>query len=262
MRKHFVRTENFTALEIGVQGLQECGAREARYMLATGRPGEGKTTNLHHLGANLQAVFVTAQQGWTPSQMLKALSLVMKVQLGSDPNSAIGEALTPAPNEEARIIIIDEAQFTLQGGAACLDRLRGITDKNGTPVILVAMADDVHKFAKREQISSRIFNWVKFQPTTPDDVARACQELAEVQIAPDLIARIHADTAGRMRDVIKAISRIEMVAKASGKDIVRAADLRKTTLCEDYRSGIPVLAAKAVTKGSDAAVQAAVRGVA
>lgn len=248
MKKHFVRTANLEALELGVDMLKECGAREARWMLATGRPGEGKTTTLYHLGAKLNAIFVTAHQGWRPAQMIKALALEMKVFVGRDADANLGEALA-AEGAENRLIIIDEAQFALGSGAACLERLRGITDKSGTPVILVAMQEDVTKFGRHEQISSRIFNWVKFQPASKEDVGKACQQLAEVQIAADLVDRIHADTDGRMRDVIKAISRIEMAAKALGRDPIGAADVRRTTLVEDYRAGIPKPVVKPSARG-------------
>lgn len=239
MKKQFVRTENYATLEAGVESLHECGAREARWLLATGRPGEGKTTNLHHLGAKLGAVFVTAQQGWQPRQMLQAIAAELKVPLGRDPSAAIGAELAGEPGSTGRIVIVDEAQFALRGTAACLERLRGITDKSGTPVILVAMTNDVPKFGDHEQISSRIFAWVKFVQTTKADVGRACNELADVAIAADLAERIHTDSGGRMRDVVKAISRVEMVAKALQKTSVCAADLRKTKLCEDYRAGLP-----------------------
>ena len=53
MKRHFVRTKNFDALELGVESLGECGAREARWMLNTARPGEGKTTNLNHLASRM-----------------------------------------------------------------------------------------------------------------------------------------------------------------------------------------------------------------
>ena len=49
MKKNFVRTKNILALEMGIEMLKDCGAREARWMLATGRPGEGKTTTLYNL---------------------------------------------------------------------------------------------------------------------------------------------------------------------------------------------------------------------
>ena len=201
------------------------------------------------LGARLGAIFVTARQGWTPGQMIKALALDMNIYAGRDADVTLGEWLAQ-PGADGKVIIIDEAQFALSNRAACLERLRGITDKSGTPVILVAMQEDVERFGRHEQISSRIFNWVRFEPSSPEDVAGACQELAEVQIAPDLVARIHADTDGRMRDVIKAISRIEMAAKGLGKDAVNAADMRKTKLVEDYRAGIPRPVVRAAARGN------------
>lgn len=231
MKQFFVKTDNLQRLMEGAQMLSERGAREAAWMLVTGRPGEGKTTTLYNWGAQNGAAFLTMQQGWTPGRMTAELAAKIGLPVTARIEVAIGERLA----EHETTVILDEAQFALPENAACLERLRGITDKSGTAVILVAMERDVWRFSQREQISSRIFNWVEFKPASADDVATACQQLAEVQIGADLVKRIHADTGGRMRNVLNAISRIEMAAKGLGKATVNATDVRRLTLCEDYR---------------------------
>jgi len=242
VKASFVQTENANRLREGVQMLTERGAREAAWMLITGRPGEGKTTTLYNWCAASGAVFITATQGMTPGRLVTAIGERLGLSVTArDLATLIGGRLLEADTP----VVVDEAQFLLADNAAALERLRGITDKSATPVLLVSMERDVYRFGAREQISSRIFNWVEFRPASLEDVSLACHQLADVQIAPDLVARIHADTKGRMRGVLNAISRIEMAAKGLGKKAVAAADLRKTVLVEDYRASHDRLARRA-----------------
>jgi len=240
VKTHFVKTSNLTRLEDGVQMLSERGAREAAWMLVTGRPGEGKTTTLYNWGSRNGAVYLTMQQGMTPGKMVSAMAEKVGVAITRNTETALGARLA----QEQTAVILDEAQFALAENGACLERLRGITDKSGTPVVLVAMERDVWKFGQREQIGSRIFNWVEFKPSSLEDVATACRQLAEVQIAPDLVERIHADTHGRMRGVLNAISRIEMAAKGLGIADVHASHVRRIQLVQDYRAGHDAKAGK------------------
>ena len=236
MKRHFVRTENLARLEAGIASLAVRGAREASWLLVTGRPGEGKTTTLYHWGAAEGAVYLTAVQGMTPGRLIAALAERMGIPQGRTMETAIGARLVASQSA----IILDESGFALDDRAACLERLRGITDKSGTPVILIAMPQDVWRFGQHQQISSRIFNWVEFAPASAADVAAVCQQLADVQIEPDLVQRIHAETEGRMRSVLNAIARIEGVARAASKTRMASADMRGA-LCEDYRRGRQVL---------------------
>jgi DNA transposition AAA+ family ATPase len=233
VRTHFVRTENLDRLEQGLLAISERGAREAAWMLVTGRPGEGKTTTLYHWGAAAGACFITMQQGDTPGKLLTALADRLGVPQSKGFENAIGARLAAGQIP----VVLDEAGFALTENAACLERLRGLTDKSGTPVILVAMAQDVWKFGQHQQIASRIYTWVEFKPSSLNDVAAACSQLTDVQIDGDLIRRIHAETEGRMRSVLNAISRIEGAARGLGKTQIGAADVKGVTLCEDYRQG-------------------------
>lgn len=248
MKTHFVRTENLNRLEQGLIALSERGAREAAWMLVTGRPGEGKTTTLYHWGAKVGACFITMQQGDTPSKMLQALADRLGVPHGRGMEVAIGARLA-AKNIP---VVLDEAGFALHENAACLERLRGITDKSGSPVMLVAMEQDVWRFGQHQQLASRIYTWVQFAPSSIADVAAACAQLTEIGIEPDLVRRIHADTEGRMRSVLNAISRCEGAARGLGKTSLGASDVRTLQLVEDYRQGRNVLKAAAGSKGGAA----------
>lgn len=242
MKRHFVKTENLARLEAGIAGLEVRGAREASWLLVTGRPGEGKTTTLYHWGSRESAVYMTATQGMTPGRLVASLAERMGIQQGRSVESAIGARL--AASQTA--VILDEAGFALADRAACLERLRGITDKSATPVVLIAMEQDVWRFGTHSQISSRIFSLIEFAPASVADVAAVCRQLAEVEIGDDLIQRIHAETEGRMRLILNAIARVEGVARGAAKARMSAADMRGP-LCEDYRRGR--VAARGARKG-------------
>lgn len=238
MRKHFVKTENYARLEQGVAMLAERGARESAWGLITGRAGEGKTTNLYNWGSANGAAFVAMHPGMSPGKLLMSLAAKLHVTRSAahDLDSAIGEKLVM----DQVTVILDEAHYGLAERAACLERLRGITDKSGTPVLLVTMETEVNRFGEHLQISSRIFNWTEFQPTSLEDVAKVCKSLAEVNIAADLVQRIAKDSAGQMRGILNAISRVEMAAKGLTTDPaapITAAQLKGVRLVEDYRAG-------------------------
>lgn len=247
MKKHFVKTENLARLEAGVASLSIRGARESSWLLVTGRPGEGKTTTLYNWGATEAACYLTATQGMTPNRLIAAIADRLGVAQGKNAEAAVGAKLA----REGTPIVLDEAGFCLADSAACLERLRGLTDKSGSPVVLIMMDQDLWKLGQHQQISSRIFNSVDFAPSGAPDVAEVCRQLSDIEIADDLVARIHAETEGRMRSVLNAISRVEIVARGAGKARMTSADMRGP-LCDDYRRGRAVMSRVAARRGGAA----------
>jgi DNA transposition AAA+ family ATPase len=239
MRKHFVKIENYSRLEQGVAMLSERGAREASWQLITGRAGEGKTTTLFNWGAACGAAFIAMHPGMSPGKLLSTLAAKLHVtrSAGSDLDDAIGQKLLL----DQVTVILDEAHNGLAERAASLEGLRSVTDKSGTPVLLVTMETEVGRFDEHLQLSSRIFNWVEFLPTGLEDVAKVCKSLAEVPLGPDLVQRIAKDSGGQMRGILNAISRVEMAAKGipdrAPDAPVTAAQMKGVRLVEDYRTG-------------------------
>ena len=236
MKQEFVKTENSKRFRAEIAMLERRGALEAGWLLVTGRPGEGKTKTLHNWAAEVGAVMLTAQANWTVTRMMEELA----AKLGIEPVRGYQAKVAETIGAEDMPIVVDEAQFALHDTAACMEVLRGITDKSGTMLIAVTMDHEVPRFNRREQIGSRFFRKCQFQESTLTDVAAACAQLAEgVTIEPDLIERIHSETGGRMRLVLNAISRIEQIAHHQKADRIGADALRGVALCEEFqRAGV------------------------
>ena len=175
MKREFVKTENSKRLRAHVALQQNRGSQESGWIVVYGRPGEGKTRTLHNWASENGALMVTAQVDWTVRRMM----LEFADKLGIEPTTGFERRIEEVIATEEIPIILDEAGFTLQRSAACLERLRGITDKTCTIVVIVVivmMEQDVPRLARRTQISSRA-RLCEFQKSTLADVAAACDQL-------------------------------------------------------------------------------------
>lgn len=238
MKKHFVRTSNDQRFRTALQQRESRGAREANLIVVHGRAGDGKTRTLHNwastpnaLGA--QAVMLTADPSWTPHRMMLLLAERLGVVPRGDWQSTVGEHI--ADGEVP--LVIDEAGFALTNNAACLERLRSITDKSGTALVLVVMERDMARLRQHDQITSRA-TLCPFHPATVADVRAACSALAEVGIADELAERIHRESTGRMRQVLEAINVVEQVGQAANKTQLGSTDLGDYALCADFATPV------------------------
>jgi len=94
-----------------------------------------------------------------------------------------------------------------------LDTLRDIHDTTGVPVILVGMDGIERKLVRHPQFARRITQRVVFTPCDIDDTQLVVRELCEVEVAPDLVTKIHTHTKGSIGLIAVALSQIESFAK-------------------------------------------------
>lgn len=73
------------------------------------------------------------------------------------------------------------------------------------------------------------------------DTALVCHQLADVEIAPDLVAEVHRQSKGLMRPICNAIAAIEAHAGRNKLAKVKLADLAGQELCHDWQSRRPQL---------------------
>ena len=211
MKREFVKTSNAQLFEAKIKEAQQRGARESGLVALTGRPGEGKTRTLQAWAAEVGAVMVTAQVDWTPRKMIVEIAEKLGIEITRGFERRMEEMIVKGSIS----IIVDEAGFTLDNKAACLEKLRGITDKSSTLLVLVFMTHDISRLfaANLKQLKDRINNECNFKKSTLEDVALVCNQLSEVVIDPALIKHIFDKTDACMRLVVNAITRIEIASR-------------------------------------------------
>jgi len=238
VRKLFVRTTNYERFTAGVAAVENRGAAEAGMMLVHGQPGFGKSEVVASWAVDTGAVFLRANIDWTPRYFLVELAKALAVDPRGTSEQLFNRMLAVIATQQLPLVI-DEAEATLKDHAAVLEKIRDFSDRTETMVILVGMEAIQRNIARHPQISSRIAQVVEFTPASLEDVALACQQLAEVRIAPDLVAEIHRQSGGRMREVMNAIATVERVGKMNGLALVDVAAVEGMSITHDWQARRP-----------------------
>ncbi len=226
MRKKFAMTSNVQRFLAGVDAVEARGAGEAGMLLVYGEPGHGKsrTAKWWALRKEVDAIFLTGRQSWTPHWAMTDLVAALG-EIPEHSNANLYAQATKVLSRTHQTIVIDEAENTTANNAAVLETFRDLTDFLETTLILVG-TDLLEKgLRKYRQISSRVADKVPFLPCTVDDVELMCKELCEVGIARDMVEEIHHHTNGRAREVLNAIDRVERFAKNNNKPLIGRQDM-------------------------------------
>jgi DNA transposition AAA+ family ATPase len=234
----FVKTSNYERFRTGITAVEERGAAEASLMLVTGEAGYGKSETVDHWALQTGAAYLRAKVEWTPRYFMAELAEHLKIDsrgrakdIFARISGYIGMQQTP--------LVIDEVEHCLRDGAQVLEAIRDLSDLTEVLVILVGMEQAQAKIARHAQISSRIAKVVEFHPSTIDDVALACRQLAEVEILPELVAEIHRQSTGRMREIMNAIAICERTAKRNGITKIGLQEMAGQTLTHDWQARRP-----------------------
>lgn len=215
MRQGFVKTENYARFIAGVKAVEERGAAETGMMLVHGQPGLGKSHIVYRWAEEAGAVFLRANVDWTPKYFLVELSKALNLDTRGTAQALFERCLRVLIERQCPIII-DEAEFTLADRAAVLEKIRDFSDRAEVTVVLIGMEQIQRNISRYKQISSRIAQVVEFGPATASDVALACAKLCEFALTPALAAEVLRLSAGRMREVLNILARIERLARANG----------------------------------------------
>jgi nucleoside-triphosphatase THEP1 len=236
MKRQFVKNTNALNFKVYITKMEKRGPQEAGLLLVTGRPGDGKTTTLYNYAGSVNAVMLTAAVDSTPRRLMVELAEKLGIEVARNFEREIEETI--ARNKTT--IILDEAGFALSNSAACIEKLRGITDKTLTLLVMVIMKHDMSKLnqPRLKQLADRIGDICEFKKASLEDVQLACTQLGEVAMAPELVAHIHRSTDASMRQVLNAICRVEETAarrpEAQRGDIMTLADVKGVTLSNDF----------------------------
>jgi hypothetical protein len=233
MKHKFVQTSNYKRFRAGITAVEARGAAEASMMLLVSQPGNSKSCTLEHWAVDTGAAFLRAKVEWTPHYFMTELADYLRVDTKGKAREVF-QRVTQKIGESGKPLIIDEVNHCMGRGAAVLEAIRDVTDLTEVVCVLAGHDDVQPRIARYPQIRSRIAQVVEFQPASVEDIALTCRDLAEVKIADDLVRVIHAQSGGRMRDVMNAIANVERIAKRHGLGEIAAKDIGDTRVVFEW----------------------------
>ena len=239
MKKIFVKgISNYERFRTGISAVESRGAAEASMMLVTAPAGYGKSQMVDHWAVANGAFYLRAKVEWTPRYFMTELAETMKLDSRGRAKDIFGRIAGVLGGQQIPLVI-DEVEHCLQSGAKVLEAIRDLSDLTEVIVILVGMDQVQAKISRHAQISSRIAKVIEFQPATGEDVIELCQQLGEVEIATDLIAEIHKQSGGRVREIMNAIATVEQTARRNGATKVSLQDMAGQILTHDWQARRP-----------------------
>ena len=238
MKKQFVKTSNYERFRTGITAVENRGAAEASMMLVLSEAGYGKSATVDQWAVQNGAVYLRAKQEWTSHYFMTELAEALKIDQRGRAKDIFGRVAAMLGAQQIPLVV-DKLDHCLHRGAQVLEAIRDISDLTEIMVILVGMDQVQTRISRYKQISSRIAHVVEFKPASLEDVAITCEQLAEVDIDEALVAEIHRQSNGRMREIMNAIATCERVAKRNQKTAITLQDMAGQTLTHDWQARKP-----------------------
>lgn len=188
-----------------------------------GASGRGKTTAAAWLATDpaLNLVYVRASTTWTPSSLLQTILRETGAESAGSASKLLRLTEDALAASRKTLIIVDEADYLTQGASAqrMAEVLRDLHDRSGVAVLLISMS----KLRLSDQAMGRVSHWLQFEAPDFEDAQQVARELCDVEVAPDLVARLHQASAGSVRNIVVGLTRIESYAIRAGLDTIDAA---------------------------------------
>lgn len=222
MKYQIVPVSNVVRLSEAGNALIERGLGMPGMGLIHGHTGAGKTTAATWFITRCHGVYVRAMATSSPANLL---GTILK-ELDIEPRGSCAErveTIVAKLAESQRPLFVDEADYLVEN-KRLVDTLRDIHDLATVPVVLIGMAGIQRKIRGREQLAGRIAQSVEFAPASAADALLLARHLCEIDVAEDLVARVHAKASGSMRLLVVGLARVEAWAKARSKKAVALAD--------------------------------------
>ncbi|MBX9944935.1 MAG: AAA family ATPase [Reyranella sp.] len=239
MKSLIAPVKNVKAFAVAGQALLDRSVNTPGIGVAFGRAGDGKSRTVSWWATRTEASYVRAMAAWrTPGPMLQAICLELGIApraRHAETHKMIAEML--ARGERPKPLVFDEADYLVKH-PELLDTLRDIHDLSGAPLVLIGMQHFVSKLLSlrdQEQFVSRISQVVEFKPLDREDAGTLLKYIADVEVADDLIDRLHGEANGSARLLVVALEQIESLAKRKGLKRVAHADAKHEKFTLDRR---------------------------
>lgn len=213
MKKVFVKTNNVKRFVTMMNNLQNRAEGVPGMGLVYGEPGLGKSQAINWWAFKNDAILVRCTQlmtaKWLLTEILDYMSEIKPYSISDCFNEVIRNLLiTP------RVLIVDEIDY-LTIDSRAVETLRDIHDKTNVPVILVGMTNANSRLKKFSHLYDRLFEIVKFENFSKNDIKTIVKELSEIEMTDCAIKYIYSNL-NRFRQIVKVINKAEILAKANG----------------------------------------------
>jgi len=251
MKPDFVETDNVHRFKAALTAMENRGADEACLMVVDGSPGLGKTSALYHWVAQTGTIYLRANAEWRPSWFLEDLLNAFRIRPQHSFQKRFQQSMEALLMRQQQhmmakktfAVVIDEADH-ISRKREIMETIRDFSDGGNIPFVLVGMGKIRDNLARYPQVSSRISQYVRFEPASFEDVSRFVAVKSDAAVAPDLMTFIHRVSGGFNREIKEAISTIETFAgrnKIGQADRpVTMADMSGQFLVNDRKTGIAV----------------------
>lgn len=236
MRKGFVITANYRRLKEAQLAVERRGAAEAGLVIIRGPFGVGKSTIVERWAVDARAVFVRAKETWTKRALLNELA----DQMGLDSrgsNSEVQARVIGSLAQSMQPLVFDEADHLIRTTPSLLETIRDITDVTGCACFLVGMPQFTTRLGRYGHIASRVAKVVEFEMLDLPDVQAICTAMCEVKLSPDVVISVAAQSSGRARLILTAISNLEAWAAANGWEEITKDHIKGRTLVVEFKPG-------------------------
>ena len=184
----------------------------------TGPSGFGKSTAAAIASNRFEAVYVQAKSSWTRKAahlaILKEMNIApAKTLYGMAEQVAEQLALSRKP------LIVDECDFLLKNGT--IEIIRDIYEGSGAPIMLIGEEQLPARLRQWERFHGRILTFALAEPASMEDARNLCDlYVRDVNIADDLLARVHKQSKGSVRRICVNLEYIREEAADNGMSTV------------------------------------------
>ena len=187
MRQEFIPTGNYIKIRQAFARLKELPASAPKMGLGYGNFGLGKTFSLEKIAIDEDAILLRATQTWTKSALLTRLCQELNLDEKGSSSTKYQRVVEAILEDGDVILIIDEIDALLRASKnEVLETLRDIHDEAGCILFIVGMEEANAKLKKHKHYYSRVVEFVLFQPTEREDIAKMTA-LCEIHIKEDLV---------------------------------------------------------------------------
>jgi len=199
--------------------------------------------------AQTGSVYVRAQVGWDYNWFINTLikELGRHPPRGRDARyEMLLEELNSRAMEAANAgktfgLVIDECDM-VSTRREIMEAIRGISDIQFLPTILVGMGKLRENIKRFPQIESRAPRKVRFEAATIEDTQALINARCEVPVAQDLVGFVWKVSKGYNREILEAIAHIERFGFRMEPDDggITVADMAGEVIMNDRSSGNPI----------------------